>query len=198
MDQRTSRGFPTVTAAINSAWIGFVGVVVGAVVVALSTFVTERLRTAAAEAAEDRRERTEIKRASRIVDSELQRAEIATRGSLESHNWWVDDLELTTDGWFTCRSVIAARLSWPDWVSVLIAVQAVSDIRGRRTSATSIARAEMLADSTNRSMIESAERLGIDVVNPTPRMTDTSVASLQPVLKHLVAGREALKSLNSD
>jgi hypothetical protein len=183
---------------LNTAWIGFVGVVVGGVVVAFSTYGTERWRTSAARAAEAQRERIHVKQAARVIDSQLQRAEIAVTSSLEHHKWWIDDVELTTDAWPTYRDVLASKLSLQDWVAVLAALQAVSDLRGRRAAQAAVTRAKMLSHPETKGMLEAAERLSIDVVDPLPPMSEPDVATLQHPLRAIIDGRSALASLHAD
>lgn len=123
----------TLTIGIISAISGLVGVIVGGIITAVSNYLLYQNR----EKTERKRDRRncviEIKRASRLIDADLLRAQAAANICVEKRHWWSADAPpLTVEGWQQYRSIIAPELSNNAWLAVCIAVEAVYNLKSAR------------------------------------------------------------------
>ncbi|MFO7556430.1 MAG: hypothetical protein R6W88_14615 [Desulfobacterales bacterium] len=118
---------------MERAIIGFIGVIVGAIIVAGSNYLIASKRERADTQKENRNHVIEIKRASRLIDADLSRANAAAKICVEKRHWWsADAYPLTIEGWQQYRGIIAPELSYNAWVTVRVAVEAVDNLKTAR------------------------------------------------------------------
>src|SRR5437870_2639715 len=104
------------------AVFGLIGVIVGGVISAVSTYLVDERRAARERAKDARTENLEIIRAARALDQDMDVALVETRGSLtrnervkKPHN------PVTLDGWRTNAQIIAPKLSLEAWEKLTLA-----------------------------------------------------------------------------
>lgn len=168
----------------KTALFSLAGVVVGAVIAMFPQLYLEK-----------KRQKLEVRRAARLIDSDLMFAEVAAEICVEKKTWWVKDDRLTSEGWEQYRYVIASKLSWRNWVAVTVAVRTIRDLQGARDAALKIQLAKMAIDPKKVGVLASAERLGLDIVKPAPAIPEAMVTRIKPMLAHIKAGRDALAPL---
>jgi hypothetical protein len=142
----------------------------------------------------DRQDLT-IRQAARLIDSNLLMAETATRTCIQEHKWWGSGLRLSSEGLDQHRDVIATKLPWDDWVTVIKAIQAVDYLQICRDSDRKIQLARMVIDPDTKEAIVAAERLGLDIVDPTPAIPEATFRQIEAMVAALEAGRTALAGL---
>lgn len=121
----------TASTPIIVAIVAFVSTVLGATIGAATTYVLAVRRERADRDKENRDHAIEVKRASRLVDQELSRAQALAAISIEKR-YWVLDVELCTEVWQMHSGTIAPYLSDEAWHAVTIAFQAVEHIKGAK------------------------------------------------------------------
>ena len=180
---------------MNTAWFGLIGVIIGAVASGGLGLLSAHMKERSDKAAEDRREEVEVRRAARLIDADLMYAEIVAKLAVKEKKWWLSDPQLTSEGWKQYRDVIASKLPWGAWVFVIAAVEAVDHLQAARYSARTIQRAEMASDPDTGRVLNAADSLGLDVLDPGPAIPDTTVTRIEHSLALVTAGRLALASL---
>lgn len=148
--------------------------------------------------AESRRDESAVRRAAVLIDVDLMFAENAARIGVEQKKWWVSTLRLTTDGWQQHRGVIATKLTWDNWVSVVVAVEAVGHLQDSRDRTTRIQVAQLSIDPETEGVIAAADRHGLDILDPSPPMSEAMAAQIEPMLRDIEAGRAALIPLTQE
>ena len=147
---------------------------------------------------ENKREGRTVRRAARLIDADLMFGEVSAKISIKDKQWWDKDNRLTTDGWQQNRDIIASKLSWGHWLAVMIAVEAINYLQISRAAALRIQLAKMKADSKLTDVIEAAERLDLDIVDPAPTIDKAKLPYIKNRLFDIEAGRAALVSLTRD
>jgi hypothetical protein len=160
------------------------GVIIGAVATVGTQLYLER-----------RRDKWTVRQAARLIDADLMAGAVAAQTSIDKKAWWVNSIVLNTDGWREKRDVIASKLPWNNWMEVIVAVQAVSDLQAFRDVDLKIQRAKLIIDREKKDVVVTAERLGLDILDASPKITDTTVEQVKVVLKDINTGRAALVSL---
>jgi hypothetical protein len=145
--------------------------------------------------AERRRQDVGIRQAARLIDSDLLTAETAARICVERKKWWTTDVRLSSEGWQQHRGDIASELPGEDWVKVIVAVQAVSDLQTSRDAALKVQRWQMATNPDTKEIVAAAEEFGIDIADPSPAISERNVEQIKPMLADLEAGRSALAAL---
>ena len=84
---------------------------------------------------DNRNHAIEVKRAARLIDAELLRAQAAAHICIEKKHWWSADVELSTEAWQKHSGTIAPDLSDRAWADVTMALEAVDHVRGARNAA---------------------------------------------------------------
>jgi hypothetical protein len=174
------------------------GIVVGAVVAIVSALVTyiaglkmQRERWRREDQLASRNNAHEVKRAARLIDAELGRAQAAAQISVNEKRWWSSDVQLTTEAWENHRGIIAPELSDADWQAVLIAVlraEFLITVRSGQTVDINAAIAESPAEETTEGFAEKlAEKL-------TPALSERTVELIVLHLGDIEAGRRSLAS----
>lgn len=75
----------------------------------------------------------EVKRAARLIQAELARAQAAASICVEKRHWWGRGVaQLSTEAWQKYSATIAPDLPYQAWVAVRIGVEAVDNIRMAR------------------------------------------------------------------
>jgi hypothetical protein len=184
---------------LQAAWLALAAVLLGAIITGAVTFWVARRKERADMAAERYRHVVEVRRAARLIDADLAIAETAARTSIESRKWWYASQTLTSKGWQQRRDVIASEMSESAWKSVMVAGIAIDDLQSSRDDILRIYRAQMAIDPATADVVKAADALGLDFAWTTPaQIPDDQVARIEPILKHLQAGRAALAPLTAD
>lgn len=171
--------------AVIAGLFSLAGVIIGALVTTGTQLYLEK-----------KRENRETQRAARLIDSDLMFAEVAAESCINNKKWWVKSQRLTTDGWQQYRDIIVSKLSWSDWVAVMVAIQAVNQLQEARDAYLNIQLAEMTMDSKMDNIVASAKRHNLDIVHPAPAIpVDIIATQIKPKLVHISGGRTALASL---
>lgn len=116
------------TAGLQVAIVGFVGVLVGAVVAAGAQFILARRH----EHREDMANWKSVKRSARLVANELDTAQGANRSSLTLRQWTFTPNKYETNAWLEHRSTLAGELSENAWEALTFGVWAVETVRDVR------------------------------------------------------------------
>jgi len=120
--------------AIIVAIVAFVSTVLGASIGAVTNYILAVRRERSERDQDDRTRAIEIKRASRLIDLELAKAEALAKISLTKRYWVPNtDAELTTEAWQKHGGTVAPYLSDQAWNAVMVAFMAVEHIKGTRT-----------------------------------------------------------------
>jgi hypothetical protein len=184
---------------LQAAWLALAAVLLGAIITGAVTFWVARRKERADIAAEHQRHVVEVRRAARLIDADLAIAETAARTSIESRRWWYTSQTLTSEGWQPRREVIASEMSESAWQSVIVAGIAINDLQSARDDILKINRAQMAIDPATAAVVKTADDLGLDFLYPTTaQIPDDQAARIEPILKHLQAGRAALAPLTAD
>lgn len=174
------------------------GIVVGAVVAIVGTignFIAglymQRERWRREDQLASRNNAHEVKRAARLIDAELGRAQAAAQICVNEKRWWSSDVQLTTEAWENHRGIIAPELSDADWQAVLTAVlraESLITVRSGQPVDINAAIAESPAEETTE---EFAEKLGEKL---TPALSERTVELIVLHLRDIEAGRRSLAS----
>ncbi len=180
---------------ITGIVVGAVVAIVSGIVGALSTYVAGLKMQRESWRREDqiasRNNAHEVKRAARLIDAELGRAQAAAQTCVNEKRWWSSDVQLTTEAWENHRGIIAPELSDADWQAVLIAVfsaEFLITVRSDQTVDINAAIAESPAEETTEGFAEKlAEKL-------TPALSERTVELIVLHLRDIEAGRLSLAS----
>ena len=169
----SSHGITLITAIIVA--VVAVSTVVGATIGAVTNYVLAVRRERADCDKDNRSHAIEIKRAARMIDAELLRAQAAAVICIEQRHWWSGDVQpLATEAWKKYSAIIAADLSDQAWNEVIIAVEAIDHIREAR---------------------DRRVEAGLPIDEP---ISERSAEQLAPMLRDIRAGRGALAPLLLD
>lgn len=171
----------------KTALFSLAGVIIGAAIAMFPQLYLEK-----------KRQKMEVRRAARLIDSDLMFAEVAAEICVEKKTWWVKNNRLTSEGWQEYRYVIASKLSWRNWVAVTVAVKTISDLQDARDAALKIQLAKIAIDPKKVDVLASAERLDLDIINPAPAISKVMITRIKPMLAHVKAGRDALAPLTKN
>lgn len=135
------------------AAFGLLGVVVGGLITAGSTFFLEERREQRQREKEEAASALELKRAARMIEGEFKWARSTARFVVNNKRWPLLPVDpLTLDAWLTFRSVVAPVVSNADWIELLIAASDVAYIKKRSVDAhseTAEVSAEALESAAN-------------------------------------------------
>jgi len=151
---------------MDPAIFGLLGVIVDGIITAGSNYLHGRRRERALSQRDSRNYPIELKRASRLIDVELLRAQAAAVICFKKRHWWSQNAELTNKARQKHSGIIAPELSCIAWVAATKAVLAVDDLRVGRDIATE-------------------HRL-------TGNISDRTGEPIVPMLRDIEAGRNAL------
>jgi hypothetical protein len=115
--------------AIIVAIVAFVSTILGASIGAVTNYILAVRRERSDRDQESRAHAIELKRASRLVDLELAKAEALAKISI-TKRYWVVDAEISTEVWQKYGGTIAPDLSNEAWHAVTKAVLAAEHIKG--------------------------------------------------------------------
>src|ERR1700731_325100 len=152
--------------AIIVAIVALVSTIVGATIGAATTYVLAARRERVDRETESRNHAIEAKRAARLLDLELNKAQALAELSIRKR-YWVQDVVLSTEAWQKYGSVIAPDLSNVAWRAVAIAFLGVEHIDGARA----FYQAGVLHDSP---------------------ISDDMAGTIAPMVTDVTLGREAL------
>jgi len=154
--------------AIIVAIVALVSTVVGATIGAATNYILAVRRERSERDQENRTRAVDIKRASRLIDLELAKAEALAKISITKRHWVpISDAELSAEAWQKHSGTIAPYLSDQAWQAVMIAFLALEHIKGTR--------AIYLAGALRDQPISDKSAEGVDVM-----------------LRDVALGREAL------
>jgi hypothetical protein len=156
---------------MSTAIIALVSAIAGASIAAATSYILAVRREKADREKDERVTAIEVKRAARLIDVELSRAQALAALSIEKR-YWVLDVELSTEAWQKHCGTIAPYLSDQDWHAVMIAFQAVENIKG-------------------------AKALYLSGVLRDAPISDNLSEGVAPMLRDVTRGRDALTRLTS-
>jgi hypothetical protein len=114
------------------AIVALVSTIIGATIGAATNYLiarSDRVR-------DDRLHAIKVKRAARLIDAELTRAEAAAEIAIEKRHWWSTDVpDLSTEVWRKYGGTIAADLPDSTWAALIVAIESVDNIRSARATA---------------------------------------------------------------
>lgn len=117
---------------MGEAIFGLVGVIVGGIITAGSSYLLDRRREQSDRQRDTHNRAIEVKRAARLIDDELARGRASARMCVEKKRLWNPDEQLLTGAWQQYGAVIAPELSDAAWLAVRVAIIAVYQLnRGR-------------------------------------------------------------------
>ncbi|HEX3236363.1 MAG TPA: hypothetical protein VHR41_19390 [Gemmatimonadales bacterium] len=118
--------------AILVAIVALVSTITGATIGAATIYLiarSDRVR-------EDRLHAIKVKRAARLIDAELIRAEAAAEIAIEKRHWWSTEVpDLSTEVWRKYSGTIAADVSDLAWGALIVAMESVDHIISARATA---------------------------------------------------------------
>jgi hypothetical protein len=153
---------------ITVAIFSLVGVIIGGLINTGTTILLDRTRERVNRQRESRKYAVELKRASRLIDAELSRAQAAAQICVEKKHWWSQDIQpLTTEAWQKFSGIVAPELSDTAWLAVRVAVEAVDNLR-------------------------SARGIAVELGLTTEAIPNTTAEKIVPMLRDIEAGRRAL------
>ena len=155
--------------AIIVAIVALVATIIGATIGATTNYVLAERRERADRETDRRSHSIEVKRAARLIDMELARAESLAAIAIEKR-YWVDSAELSTEACQKLAGIVASDLSNPAWHAVTIAFLAVEHIKGAKALFVSSA------------------------ISDRP-LSDSNAEGIAPMLKDVTLGREALAAV---
>jgi hypothetical protein len=154
--------------AIIVAIVAFVSTTLGASIGAVTNYILAVRRERSDRDQDSQARAIEIKRAARLIDLELGKAQALARMSIAKRFWVPNpDAELSTEAWQKHGGTIAPYLSDQAWQAVMVAFMAVEHIKGSR--------ALYLAGPLRELPI-----------------SDENAAGVDPMLRDVTLGREAL------
>jgi hypothetical protein len=163
--------------SILPAIFGLVGTLVGAGISGGITYVVAIRRERIETERERRIHAADVIRGARLIEGDLGHAAVRLALARDNNYWWDVELQpLSTESWDQYRGVIAAELSYEDWISVWVAVEAIRNLK--------------MLDRLTREM--PANR-GIR----TPRITEGDREVITRALEEIKQGRLALHSLDA-
>lgn len=152
--------------AIIVAIVALVSTIVGATIGALTNYTLAVRREQSDKQRDDHNHAIEVKRAARLIDHELLRAQAGASICIEKKRWSpVDEPQLSTEARQSHLGTIAADLSDQAWLSTVIGLQAAESIRWN---------------------LRTANDRGAETVS------DTLAETLVPMLEDIKRGRSAL------
>lgn len=154
--------------AIIVAIVALVSTIVGAIIGAATNYALAVRRERADNERNSRNHAIEAKRAARLIDAELLRAQAATAICVEKRHWWSANApQLSTEVWQKYSGTIAPDLSDQAWADVTGALEAAENIRTARDLAVNAG-------------------LGANAIS------DATAEQLAPMLRDIKLGRAAL------
>jgi hypothetical protein len=157
------------------AIFGLLGTLIGASISAATTYVIATRRECIERERESRTHAVEVMRAARLIEDDLGLAAVRLHLALDNNQWWDEAIQpLSTAAWEQYRGTIASELSFDDWTSVLVAIQAISGLK--------------LLDRLTR---ELPQNKGIRA----PKTMEGDIQVISRALKEIELGHHALHSL---
>jgi hypothetical protein len=119
--------------AIIVAIVALVSTIVGATIGAATNYVLAVRGERADKERDSLNHAIEVKRAARLIQAELARAQAAASICVEKRHWWGEGVpQLSTEAWQKYSAVIAPDLTDQAWLAVRIGIEAVDNIRMAR------------------------------------------------------------------
>jgi hypothetical protein len=123
----------TASTAILVAIVSLVSTIVGASIGALTNYILAVRREKADSEKENRAHAIEVKRAARLIDMELAKAQALADIALRKRYWVTEfDAGLSIESWQKYGGTIAPDLSDSAWLALTVAIQALEHIKGSR------------------------------------------------------------------
>lgn len=158
----------SMSTAIIVAIVALMATIVGATIGAATNYALAVRRDHADEERDRRNHAIEVKRAARLIDAELHRAQTAAEICVEKRHWWSADVpQLTTEAWQKYDAILAPDLSDQAWLDLRVALEAVDNIRRFR-------------------------EITVDTGLVANAISDATAEQIVPVLRDIKSGRNAL------
>ena len=154
--------------AIIVAIVAFVSTILGATIGAATNYVLAVRRERADREKDSLNHAIEVRRAARLIQAELARAKSATSICVKKRYWWSGDVTpLSTEAWQKYSATIASDLTFQAWMAVVMAIEAIDNIRTARNVAV---------------------ELGLE----GHAISDATAEQLAPILRDITLGSDAL------
>jgi hypothetical protein len=152
------------------AIFGLVGVVIGALLTAGSTYLLEIRREEREMAKEDRDRAEELRKAARLVQFDLSSGVVALERSIEGGQFYrLSHDALTENSWPGVKTIFASALSTQQWNALTLGIRMLASFKGVR---------DLAMASADRQISEEGERTLKELLD--------SVRAAQEVLDSLV------------
>jgi len=115
------------------AAFGLLGVIVGGLITAISSFLLDERRSKRERKREERDRSIEIKRAARMIDQDFSTAHACATAAFK-HNYYWDSANapLTLKGWNDYAAILAPAVSSDAWLKIRLGIDAVRNLNAYR------------------------------------------------------------------
>ena len=115
------------------AAFGLLGVVVGGLITAVSSYLLDEKRGEREREREERNRSIEIKRAARMIDADFSLAEAYANVALEGNRYWSStDAHLEFEGWDDYAAILAPAVSSDVWFKIRAGTEGVKTLNDFR------------------------------------------------------------------
>jgi hypothetical protein len=115
------------------AAFGLLGVIVGGVITAVSSYLLDERRSEREREREERDRSTEIKRAARMIDADFSTALALATVALEDNRYWRSAYApLKFKGWDDYAAILAPAVSSEVWFKIRLRIKAVWELNDYR------------------------------------------------------------------
>jgi gas vesicle protein len=122
------------------AAFGLLGVIVGGLITAVSTYLLDERRSTREREQEERDGSTEIKRAARMIDADLSAASAFSSIACENNYYWSSgSVPLKLKGWDDYAAIIASAVLSDAWLKIRVGIKAVRHLNEYREFDASVA-----------------------------------------------------------
>jgi hypothetical protein len=128
------------------------GTIIGGSIVTGGIYYLARMRQQAEDNKEAITRAGELRKACRLIDSELVVVTSEVEVCLRDKRWWIFDEKFTSEAWQQYKSVLA-DLPYPAWGATLLAVNAVHNLRGLAAAPRPTEEPEVVREPTVKAII---------------------------------------------
>ena len=115
------------------AIFGFLGVIVGASITAVSSYLLDERRSKREREREERDRLTVVTRAARMIDADFSTAHACASYALKQNCYWDSSkVPLTVKGWNDYAAIIAPAVSSDAWLKIRLGIDAIKNLNDYR------------------------------------------------------------------
>jgi hypothetical protein len=134
------------------------GTIIGGSIVTGGNYYLARMRQQAEDNKEAITRAGELRKACRLIDSELVVVTSEVEVCLRDKRWWPFDEKFTSEAWQQYKSVLAG-LPYPAWGAALLAANAVHDLRRLAAAPRPTEEPEVVGEATVKTIIVLQDRI---------------------------------------